>query len=41
MWLRARIANQNLKQTAQTQDADGVKTFFALYTLQLEAISQH
>ena len=25
MWLRALIANQNLKQNVQEQDADGIK----------------
>ena len=39
MWLRVQIANQNLKQNAQTQDAVGVQTFSALYMTQLEAIS--
>ena len=30
MCLRAQIANQDLKQNAQTQDADGVQTFFCV-----------
>ena len=30
MWLRARIANQNLKQNVQTQDADGMQAFFCV-----------
>ena len=30
MWLRAQIVNQNLKQNAQTEDADGMQTFFCV-----------
>ena len=36
MWLWAQTANQNLKQNAQTQDADGMQAFFfVLYVTQL------
>ena len=30
MWLRAQISKQNLKQNPQTQDADGMQTFFCV-----------
>ena len=30
MWLRDQIANQNQKQNAQTQDADGMQAFFCV-----------
>ena len=42
LWLWAQITNQNLKQNAQTQDADGRQVFFSvLYTTHLETTFQH
>ena len=40
MLLQAHTTNQNLKQNAQTLDADGMQAFSVLYKTQLEAISQ-
>ena len=37
MWLPAQIAYQNLKQNAQTQDADGMQIFYTLYLTEVEA----
>ena len=41
MWRRAEIANQKLKQNAQTHDADGLQAMSLLYMTLLEAVSQH
>ena len=30
MWLQAQVANQNMKQNGQTQDADGMQAFFCI-----------
>ena len=39
MLLRAQTVNQKLKQNAQTQDAEGMQTFSAIFLTQLETIS--
>ena len=40
MWLRAQTVNQELKQNAETQDAEDMQAFSILYNKYLEAISQ-
>ena len=41
MWLWAETANENLKEEAQTQDADGMQDLSVLHMTQVEVISQH
>ena len=40
MWQRPQTANQQLKQSAQTQDADGMQAMSVLYMALLEAVCQ-
>ena len=40
LWLRAKTANEKLKQNVGTQDDDGMQGLSVLYMIQLEAILQ-
>ena len=41
MWLRALTVQENMKQNAQTQNADGMHSIILLYLLQPEASSPY